>query len=138
MEHNAITNVCVTGTTIEDDIYGAYRASSKADALVIGCPTYGRRLPALMYAFLQRVLGLPFQWPLVDKPVALLFICDENYDCKLGKRDSEELSRWKNRVIASITIGTPNMIRHRVHKITKTSTKWLKNFRKSYETRTFS
>lgn len=94
---------------IEDDVYEVYRAFSEADALVVGCPAYGRRLPALMYAFLQRAQGLPFEWPLIDKPVILLFICDENYDCQPGKRDLEEFFGRKSRLIASITLGTPNI-----------------------------
>ncbi len=91
-------------------MYGVYRAFGQADAIIAGCPAYGRRLPAaLMYAFLQRAQGLPFEWPLTDKPVVVLFICDEEYDCQPGKRDLDEFFGWKSRLIASITIGTPHI-----------------------------
>lgn len=62
-----------------------------------------------MYAFLQRAQGLPFEWPLTDKPVVLFFICDEKYNCQPGKRDLEEFFGLKSCLIASVTIGTPNI-----------------------------
>lgn len=94
---------------VEDNVYEAYRAFAEADAIIVSTPAYGRRLPALMYAFLQRAQGLPFEWPLTNKPVAILFICDEKYDCQPGKRDLEEFFGWKSRVVTSITVGTPNI-----------------------------
>jgi len=92
-----------------DNVYDAYRTFARADVVLVGCPAYGRRLPAMMYAFLQRAQGLPFEWPLTNKPVALIFICDEKYDCQPGKRDLEEFFGWKSQLIASIVIGTPNI-----------------------------
>jgi hypothetical protein len=92
-----------------DNVYDAYHTFAHADALIVGCPAYGRRLPAIMYAFLQRAQGLPIEWPLTDKPIALVFICDEKYDYQPGKRDLEEFFGWKSRLIANVVIGTPGI-----------------------------
>ncbi len=94
---------------VSDNVYDGYRTFAQADALIVGCPAYGRRLPAKMYAFLQRAQGLPIEWPLTDKPVTLVFICDEKYDCQPGKRDLEEFFGWKSQLVANAVIGTPNI-----------------------------
>lgn len=93
----------------KDNVYNAYQVFAQADALVIGCPAYGRRLPAIMYAFLQRSQGLPVKWPLTNKSIATVFLCDEKYDCQPGKRDLEEFFGWKTRLIASIVVSTPSI-----------------------------
>lgn len=92
-----------------DNVYDAYHTFAQADALIVGCPAYGKRLPAIMYAFLQRAQGKPMEWPLTDKPVALIFICDEKYDCQPGKRDLEEFFGRKSQLIASIVVEPPNI-----------------------------
>jgi hypothetical protein len=61
-----------------------------------------------MYAFFQRAQGWSEAWPLTNKPVAL-FICDEKYDCQPGKRDLEDFFGWKSRLIADVTVATPQI-----------------------------
>jgi len=94
---------------VNDDVYNAYDIIAQADTLIVGCPAYGRRLPALMYGFLQRAQGLPFQWPLTNKPTAIIFICDEKYDCQPGKSDLEGFFGWKSKLVASTVVGTPDI-----------------------------